>query len=229
LNTDQTWGEVELHLLVTAISPQLREYISTNAKASVKAPKHQSKVFVFSALQDKSMVKEMDSLCRDASAFVSKRCETIKDITSYNVNERLVEVIEQVQTESKADRAECEKRLAKRQRFLQSMLLFDIIGSVENVNPVVRLSSNPGFTVEIEDVWNDNTTATMSLVDGGLEPESFTVSQRTLVMLRKIVQPLADAKSAYFEFTKTGACNMRLRGTPPAREFIRKAARAQEA
>lgn len=175
------------------------------------------------------MVKEMESLCRDAASFVSKRCEKMQGITSYNVHERLVAVIEQVQRESKADRAECEKRLAKRQRFLQSMLLFDIIGSVESVDPVMRLSSRPGFTVEIDDVWNDNTGATMSLIDSGTLPESFTVSPRTLVMLRKIVQPLADAKSAYFEFTKAGSCNMRLRGTPPAREFIRREARIQEA
>lgn len=85
----------------------------------------------------------------------------------------------------------------------------------------MRLSSNPGFTVDIEDVWSDS-AATMALVDGEAEPEQFVVSQRALYMVRKIIQPLADANSAYFEFSKTGGCNMRLRGTAPAKVFLQR-------
>lgn len=226
-NENSTWDEVEYHLLVTAISPQLREYIALNAQASARSPKHTSRVYVFSALQDRSLVKEMESLCRDASEFFSKRCEKIKGISSFNINEKLIDVIEKVQTEAKADRVECEKRLARRQRFLKSMLLFDIIGSIENVNPVIRLSTTPGFIVDIEDIWNDESKATLTIAGDDSSPEAFILSGRSFVMLRKIVQPLADAKSARFEFTTTGTCNMRLRGVPPAREFLRGSARLQ--
>jgi hypothetical protein len=226
-NENDSWDEVEHHLLVTAMSPQLREYIALNAKASMQSPEHSSRVFVFSALQDKSYVKEMESLCRDASTLISKRCEKMKGITSYNVNEKLIGVIESVSAESKADRIECENRLARRQRFLKSMFLFDIIGSVPDVNPAVRLASVPAFTVDIEDIWNDESPATMTITGDDSSPENFTLSGRTYVMLRKIVQPLADAKSARFEFTTTGTCNMRLRGVPPAREFLRGSARLQ--
>lgn len=226
-NQNTTWNEVECHLLVTAISPQLREYIALNAKASVRSPKNSSRVYVFSMLQDKALVREMESLCRDAAPFFSKRCEKIKGLSSYNINESIISVIEQVREESKADRAECEKRLSRRQRFLKSMLLFDIIGSIEDVNPVMRLSSTPGFTVDIEDVWDDDSRATLTVTGDEENTERFTVSARTFVMLRKIVQPLADAKSARFEFTSTGTCNMRLRGVPPAREFLRGSARLQ--
>jgi len=226
-NENTTWEEVEHHLLVTAISPQLREYIALNAKASVRSSKHSSRVYVFSVLQDKALLREMESLCRDASQFFSKRCEKIKGLSSYNIDEKIIAVVEQVREETKSDRVECEKRLSRRQRFLKSMFLFDIIGSVENVNPVIRLSSTPGFTVEVEDVWNDDSAATLTVNDGESLSESFTLSARTFVMLRKIVQPLADAKSARFEFTTAGKCNMRLRGVPPAREFLRGSARLQ--
>jgi hypothetical protein len=178
-------------------------------------------------LQDKALVREMESLCRDASQFFSKRCEKIKGLSSYNIDEKLIEVVEKVREESKTDRVECEKRLSRRQRFLKSMLLFDIIGSIEDVNPVIRLSSVPGFTVDVEDVWDDESRATLTVTGDDSAPERFTLSARTFVMLRKIVQPLADAKSARFEFTSTGTCNMRLRGVPPAREFLRGSARLQ--
>lgn len=226
-NQNTTWDEVECHLLVTAISPQLREYIALNAKASVRSSKHSSRVYVFSMLQDKGLVREMESLCRDASPFFSKRCEKIKGLSSYNIDETLISVIEKVREESKADRVECEKRLSRRQRFLKSMLMFDIIGSIEDVNPVIRLASIPGFTVDIDDVWDDDSKATLIVTGDESSPERFTLSARTFVMLRKIVQPLADAKSARFEFTSAGTCNMRLRGVPPAREFLRGSARLQ--
>lgn len=226
-NENTSLDELEFHLLVTAMSPQLREYIALNAKASLRAPKHDSRVFVFSDIQNKAMVKEMDSLSRDASTLISKRCEKTHGIISYNVNERVVEAVENVNAACKSDQEECEKRLARRQRFLKSMFLFDIIGSVTDVNPAMRSSSVPGFTVEIDDVWDDQSAATLRVTGDESGSEPFTLSGRTFVMLRKIVQPLADAKSARFEFTTSGTCNMRLRGVPPAREFLRGSARLQ--
>lgn len=91
-NQNTTWNEVECHLLVTAISPQLREYIALNAKASVRSPKHSSRVYVFSMLQDRALVREMESLCRDAAPFFSKRCEKIKGLSSYNINESIIKI-----------------------------------------------------------------------------------------------------------------------------------------
>lgn len=227
-NVNTSLEEIERHLLATAMSPQLREYISINAAASARVPQAAAKVFVFSGLQDRSLVREMEYLCRTAPGFIAKKCEKTKDITSYTINESLIDAIVQAREESRKDRAECEHRLARRQRFLKSMFLFDIIGSVESTNPVIKMASSPvSFSIEVDDIWDDASTATLALPNEDALPTKFTISARTFVMLRKITQPLSDAKSAHFEFSENGVCNMKLRGVPPAREFLRGAAKLQ--
>lgn len=215
---NDSWDEVRLHLLASVMSVHLREYLMSSASV----PADSTGNFEFKTPKDAALAREMKTLCREAPGLISKQDDSSADSAPRTVSEGIARALSNIHREAALDRAECEKRLAKRHRFLQSMLLFDIIGSVATVEAVMRLSSRPGFSVDIYDVWNDHTRATMQVIDSDTLPESFTVSPRALVMVREIVQPLPEAKSAYFEFTKTGTCNMRLRGTPPARAFWNK-------
>lgn len=218
-NANTSIGDIERHFLATSMSSELQRYITLNAKVSRRVPEIPSRVVVFSSYQNRALVREMDSLCHSASDLVAKKCST-KEITSFHVSDLLIDAVSQVIEENKANREECERRLAKRQRFLRSMFVFDLIGSGNGAEALAGLADEPIFNVAVNDIWNNDTTAVVTVPGDDSLSLSFTPSGRTLVLLRKITQPLADAKSAYFGFGSDNACSMKLRGTSSARAFL---------
>lgn len=124
MSSESSWDEARLHLLATVMSPRLREHLMSTATTDERA----NDEYAVKLPKNKDLASEMQSLSRDAPRLISKRTEAGSD-TACTVSDVAMQAVESIHREAKTDRAECEKRLAKRQRFLQSMLLYDIVGS----------------------------------------------------------------------------------------------------
>lgn len=198
---------VEQYLLVTAMSPQLQQRIAQDAGA--RRAGSAGIIVAFSSFSDRALVQEMESLREGAGASIARKHSFKKTVVAYVLDSGIVDAVLSIQETGREAENECARRLAKTQKVLKSQFLFDYIGSLDHEGSTAQTRSNPSFRVIITDLNDDSSTAMITMLDPEEAPAEFEMSGRTLIVLRKIVQPQPNARSVVFEFTGN-RCQMKL-------------------
>lgn len=198
---------IEHYLLATAMSPKLQQVISRYA-ASARAGSTCVQI-ALSTFSDSNLVQEMESLRKDSSNAILKKRSLRNTLSLYSVDRGVADAVRGIQEEGYAAESECSRRLVKTQKVLKSMFLHDFIGSLDHGGSTAQTRSDISLRVSVSDLKESPTTATMTILCPDEPERTFALSARTLVVLRKIIQPQPNARSATFEFTGN-RCKMKM-------------------
>lgn len=216
---------VECYLLVTAMSPVLQQYIADSAAISKQGTSESGAVVAFSVFSDQELVQEMESLGESAPEFVVKKPLRQKSMVAYSLEREVMNAINEAQESGRAAEIECKRRLAKGQKALKSLFLYDYIGSLDHEGSTAQTRRNPSFRVSIADLKSEQVTATIKMTSPNEAPESFTLSARTVMFLKKIMKPQQNAGTVTIDYSGDD-CTMQIGMSSSKVHTLKKSKRA---